>query len=88
MASWSPSSWRALPKHQMAEWEDKALAEKVLTKLGKLPGLVQPKECDRAESPGELAGWRAGAQAHGERCQSTRWPSGRTRLWPRRSSRS
>lgn len=34
MASWSPSSWRALPKHQMAEWEDKALAEKVLTKLG------------------------------------------------------
>ncbi|CAJ1431616.1 unnamed protein product [Effrenium voratum] len=50
MASWSPSSWRALPKHQMAEWEDKALAEKVLTKLGKLPGLVQPKECDRLKA--------------------------------------
>lgn len=31
----------------MAEWEDKVAAEKVLTKLGKLPPLVQPNECDR-----------------------------------------
>eukprot|EP00435_Cladocopium_sp_Y103_P016887 s81_g4.t1 len=47
MTPWSPESWRSLPKHQMAEWEDKALASKVLAKLGKLPPLVQPKECDR-----------------------------------------
>eukprot|EP00438_Fugacium_kawagutii_P006632 Skav235731 [mRNA] locus=scaffold1686:25201:33653:- [translate_table: standard] len=47
MTPWSPGSWRSLPKHQMAEWEDKALADKVLGKLGKLPPLVQPKECDR-----------------------------------------
>eukprot|EP00435_Cladocopium_sp_Y103_P061585 s178_g23.t1 len=31
----------------MAEWEDKVAAEKVLIKLGKLPPLVQPNECDR-----------------------------------------
>eukprot|EP00438_Fugacium_kawagutii_P034858 Skav225554 [mRNA] locus=scaffold81:297130:302013:+ [translate_table: standard] len=31
----------------MAEWEDQVLAKKVLTKLGELPPLVQPKECDR-----------------------------------------
>ena len=32
--AWTPSSWRALPKHQMAEWEDKVAAEKVFAKLG------------------------------------------------------
>lgn len=31
----------------MAEWEDKAVAEKVLTKLGRLPPLVQPCEAER-----------------------------------------
>ncbi|CAK9005298.1 unnamed protein product [Durusdinium trenchii] len=45
--SWTPSSWRSLPKHQMAEWEDKAVAERVFSKLGELPPLVQPKECER-----------------------------------------
>ncbi|CAE7745091.1 aro-8 [Symbiodinium necroappetens] len=49
-AAWSPSSWRTLPKHQMAEWEDKAVADKVFSKLGKLPPLVQPKECDRLKA--------------------------------------
>jgi len=34
----------------MAEWEDKALADKVLAKLGKLPPLVQSKECDRLKT--------------------------------------
>jgi len=34
----------------MAEWEDKAVSEKVLAKLGKLPGLVQPAECDRLKA--------------------------------------
>ncbi|CAJ1376839.1 unnamed protein product [Effrenium voratum] len=48
--AWSPSSWRSLPKHQMAEWEDKVLADKVLGKLGKLPPLVQPKECERLKA--------------------------------------
>ncbi|CAE8708437.1 unnamed protein product, partial [Polarella glacialis] len=47
MAAWSPSSWRPKVQHQMAEWEDKELASKVLTKLGKLPPLVQYKEADR-----------------------------------------
>eukprot|EP00913_Durusdinium_trenchii_P023607 g22179.t1 len=37
----------SLPKHQMAEWEDKAVAERVFSKLGELPPLVQPKECER-----------------------------------------
>lgn len=50
MTPWSPESWRSLPKHQMAEWEDKALASKVLAKLQKLPPLVQPKECDRLKT--------------------------------------
>jgi len=31
----------------MAEWDDKVVAEKVFNKIGKLPPLVQPKECDR-----------------------------------------
>lgn len=47
MEAWSPSSWRSRPKHQMAEWEDKELAGKVLQKLGKLPPLVQPTEVER-----------------------------------------
>jgi len=34
----------------MAEWEDKVAEEKVLTKLGKLPPLVQPKECERLKA--------------------------------------
>lgn len=49
-ASWTPSSWQSLPKHQMAEWEDKEVATKVLSKLAKLPPLVQPKEADRLKS--------------------------------------
>jgi 3-deoxy-7-phosphoheptulonate synthase len=35
---------------QMATWEDKAQATAVLTKLGKLPPLVQPSEADRLKS--------------------------------------
>jgi len=46
MAEWQPSSWRGKPGLQMAEWEDTAVAEKVLTKIGKLPPLVQAKEAD------------------------------------------
>jgi len=46
-AGWSPSSWRPLPKHQMAEYEDKQLTEKVMAKIGRLPPLVQPKEAVR-----------------------------------------
>lgn len=34
----------------MAEWDDKALAAKVLEKLGKLPPIVQPAEADRLKS--------------------------------------
>jgi len=45
-ATWTPSSWQAKPAQQMADWEDKALAAKVLDKLGKLPPLIQPKEAD------------------------------------------
>eukprot|EP00913_Durusdinium_trenchii_P033478 g31343.t1 len=50
MSEWSPQSWRSLPKYQMAEWEDEAVADKVFAKLGKLPPLVQAKECDRLKS--------------------------------------
>mmetsp|Transcript_128587 Transcript_128587/g.357968 ORF Transcript_128587/g.357968 Transcript_128587/m.357968 type:complete len:432 (-) Transcript_128587:149-1444(-) len=50
MPEWSPSSWRSLDALQMAEWEDKALASKVLTKIGKLPPLVQATEADRLKS--------------------------------------
>eukprot|EP00933_Yihiella_yeosuensis_P020099 TRINITY_DN16207_c0_g1_i1.p1 TRINITY_DN16207_c0_g1~~TRINITY_DN16207_c0_g1_i1.p1 ORF type:complete len:431 (-),score=101.51 TRINITY_DN16207_c0_g1_i1:249-1541(-) len=50
MASWAPNSWRDKTAHQMAEWEDKELAEKVLTKLGKLPPLVQYKEAEKLKS--------------------------------------
>jgi 3-deoxy-7-phosphoheptulonate synthase len=45
-AAWEPSSWRGKTALQMAEWEDKELAGKVLEKIGKLPPLVQPKEAD------------------------------------------
>uniref|UniRef100_A0A7S4UUU4 Phospho-2-dehydro-3-deoxyheptonate aldolase n=1 Tax=Alexandrium monilatum TaxID=311494 RepID=A0A7S4UUU4_9DINO len=48
--AWSPSSWRGLEALQMAEWEDKALAQKVMDKLGRLPPLVQPCEADRLKS--------------------------------------
>ena len=47
MASWTPTSWRGKPSQQMAEYEDKAAAAATFTKLGKLPGLVQPAEVDR-----------------------------------------
>jgi len=50
MAAWSPSSWQSKPKLQMAEWEDKEVAAKVLGKLAALPPLVQPKEADRLKS--------------------------------------
>lgn len=48
--SWTPSSWQALPKAQMAEYEDKELTAKVLGKLSTLPPLVQSKEADRLKS--------------------------------------
>ena len=50
MASWTPSSWQALPKVQMAEYEDKELTAKVLAKLSALPPLVQPREAERLKS--------------------------------------
>jgi len=43
---WSPSSWQALESLQMAEYDDKAAETKVLSKLSKLPGLVQAAECE------------------------------------------
>lgn len=45
--TWAPSSWKAKPVCQMAEWEDKVVAEKVLKKLSCLPPLVQSVEVDR-----------------------------------------
>lgn len=50
MATWSPSSWRPKVASQMAEWEDKAVATKVLDKLSKVPPLVQAKESERLKS--------------------------------------
>jgi len=47
MTAWTPGSWRSLPVCQMAEYEDKELTTKVLTKLGKLPPLVASSEADR-----------------------------------------
>mmetsp|Transcript_181968 Transcript_181968/g.442723 ORF Transcript_181968/g.442723 Transcript_181968/m.442723 type:complete len:446 (+) Transcript_181968:80-1417(+) len=47
---WAPSSWRKFEAVQMAEWEDKAVADKVLQKLGRLPPLVQPCEAERLKS--------------------------------------
>jgi len=47
MPEWTPSSWQGKPALQMAEWEDKALAKKVLDKLGRLPPLVQACEAAR-----------------------------------------
>jgi len=47
MPAWTPSSWQGKKAEQMAEWEDKAVAKKVLDKLGKLPPLVLPSEADR-----------------------------------------
>mmetsp|Transcript_9664 Transcript_9664/g.21666 ORF Transcript_9664/g.21666 Transcript_9664/m.21666 type:complete len:445 (-) Transcript_9664:189-1523(-) len=43
---WLPSSWRKLKALQMAEWDDKELADKTLQKIGRLPPLVQPAEAD------------------------------------------
>jgi len=43
---WSLASWRSKEALQMAEWEDKELAAKVLDKLRKLPPLVHPVEAD------------------------------------------
>mmetsp|Transcript_20131 Transcript_20131/g.56713 ORF Transcript_20131/g.56713 Transcript_20131/m.56713 type:complete len:446 (+) Transcript_20131:80-1417(+) len=47
---WAPSSWRKFEAVQMAEWEDKALADKVLQKLGRLPPLVQASEAERLKA--------------------------------------
>jgi len=47
---WAPSSWRKFEAVQMAEWEDKALADKVLQKLGRLPPLVQAAEAERLKA--------------------------------------
>mmetsp|Transcript_120223 Transcript_120223/g.336587 ORF Transcript_120223/g.336587 Transcript_120223/m.336587 type:complete len:428 (-) Transcript_120223:103-1386(-) len=47
MAGWSPSSWQSKPALQMAEWEDKECATKVLGKLSKVPPLVQCAEAER-----------------------------------------
>ena len=47
--SWSPSSWRSKPVQQMAEYADKAEADAIFDKLGKLPPLVQPAEVDRLQ---------------------------------------
>lgn len=43
---WTPSSWHGKVQHQMATWEDQAVAKKVLEKLSSLPPLVQPEECE------------------------------------------
>merc|ERR1712190_128058 len=53
---WQPSSWQGKPALQMAEWEDKALAQSVLSKLGSLPPLVQPSEAGRLKKLRAAAG--------------------------------
>ncbi|CAE8599167.1 unnamed protein product [Polarella glacialis] len=50
MTAWTPKSWRVKTAHQMAEYEDKEVADKVLTKLSKLPPLVQSREADRLKT--------------------------------------
>merc|ERR1719456_2168703 len=49
-ATWEPSSWRGKTALQMAEYDDKQLAGKVLDKIGKLPPLVQAKEADKLKA--------------------------------------
>mmetsp|Transcript_69736 Transcript_69736/g.181455 ORF Transcript_69736/g.181455 Transcript_69736/m.181455 type:complete len:439 (+) Transcript_69736:82-1398(+) len=49
MSAWTTASWQSKPACQMAEWEDEALATKVLDKLGKLPPLVQASECEKLQ---------------------------------------
>jgi 3-deoxy-7-phosphoheptulonate synthase len=56
MAVWAPSSWRTKAGLQMAEWEDKAVADKVLSKLRDLPPLVQPKEVESLKAQMAEAG--------------------------------
>lgn len=46
MAAWSPSSWRSFPRVQIAEFEDKAAADKVFQRLSRLPPLVHAAEVD------------------------------------------
>lgn len=48
--AWVPSSWQGKPAQQMAEWEDKAIASKVLQKLGRVPPLVQAAEAEKLKS--------------------------------------
>lgn len=47
MSTWTPSSWQSKPALQMAEWQDKELSSRVLSKLSKLPPLVQATEAER-----------------------------------------
>jgi len=46
---WTPESWRQFESLQMAEYEDKALANGVFSKLAKLPPLVQAAEVDKLQ---------------------------------------
>eukprot|EP00448_Togula_jolla_P036074 CAMPEP_0170638208 /NCGR_PEP_ID=MMETSP0224-20130122/38886_1 /TAXON_ID=285029 /ORGANISM="Togula jolla, Strain CCCM 725" /LENGTH=436 /DNA_ID=CAMNT_0010968267 /DNA_START=72 /DNA_END=1382 /DNA_ORIENTATION=+ len=68
MAAWTPSSWRKRPACQMAEYEDKELTSKVLSKLGKLPPLVQPMEADRLKKLLAEAGRGERFIVHGGDC--------------------
>jgi len=53
---WLPSSWRNCKALQMAEWEDKELADKTIQKLSLLPPLVQSAEAERLKAQLAAAG--------------------------------
>jgi 3-deoxy-7-phosphoheptulonate synthase len=65
---WTPTSWEVYPKVQMAEWEDKDAAAKVMTKLSSLPPLVQAKEADDLKSLIAAAGRGEGFIVQGGDC--------------------
>jgi len=65
---WTLTSWEAHPKVQMAEWDDKAAAAKVMAKLSSLPPLVQPKETDRLKALIAEAGRGEGFIVQGGDC--------------------
>jgi len=44
---WTPGSWRGLECQQMATYDDQATYDSVMSKLSKLPPLVQPAEVNR-----------------------------------------
>ena len=54
--AWKPNSWRAFEALQMAEYEDKDTYDRVITKLSKVPPLVQASEVDLLTDQLAMAG--------------------------------